>query len=464
MSFQPSCSNIKTPLSSIELEYITKDKTQWHQKSKLNIKYAPAKDSIAIFNGFTPIHDKLIVSAINSLGKNFIALPTPDFEAFARGKIFGNKGQCNPAYFTVGNLIKYLQNLRDKEKIPTKEIIERYFLVTVGGCGPCRFGMYITEYKKALKDAGFDGFRVTNFDHEKGIFQKIDNKLIEFNPKFFITLTKAVIIGDILNIIGYKLRPYEIEKGSTNQALNQCKNIISNAFLDKKSLTIAMYKCQKIIKNIKIDKKQTKPIVMVMGEFWATITEGDGNYNLHKFLELEGAECIPQPLINRLLLNIWEAEYKLNQQKEIAIDTDKTIDFSQAKSKILIRLAKIALLSHFKLYSKVIGLKDYKIANMEYLSKLAKPYYPLDVNGGEGFLEVAHLIEAIQNNLAHLVISIKPFGCMPSSAVSDGIQSLVVNRFPSANFLSIETSGEGSANFYSRVQMALFKAKERVKN
>jgi len=52
---------------------------------------------------------------------------------------------------------------------------------------------------------------------------------------------------------------------------------------------------------------------------------------------------------------------------------------------------------------------------------------------------------------------------MPSSAVSDGIQSLVLSHYPQANFLSIETSGEGAANFYSRVQMALFKAKEVLK-
>ena len=52
---------------------------------------------------------------------------------------------------------------------------------------------------------------------------------------------------------------------------------------------------------------------------------------------------------------------------------------------------------------------------------------------------------------------------MPSSAVSDGVQSLVTSRYPEANFLSIETSGEGAANFYSRVQMALFKAKQSAK-
>jgi predicted nucleotide-binding protein (sugar kinase/HSP70/actin superfamily) len=100
---------------------------------------------------------------------------------------------------------------------------------------------------------------------------------------------------------------------------------------------------------------------------------------------------------------------------------------------------------------------------MEKLAALSEKYYTLDCEGGEGHLEVAHLIESVKDNLSHLTISVKPFGCMPSSAVSDGVQSLVTSRFPSANFLSFETSGEGAANFYSRVQMALFKAKQSAK-
>jgi predicted nucleotide-binding protein (sugar kinase/HSP70/actin superfamily) len=100
---------------------------------------------------------------------------------------------------------------------------------------------------------------------------------------------------------------------------------------------------------------------------------------------------------------------------------------------------------------------------MDHLAQLAKQYYTLECEGGEGHLEVAHLIESVKDNLSHLTISVKPFGCMPSSSVSDGVQSLVTSRYPSANFLSIETSGEGAANFYSRVQMALFKAKQSAK-
>ena len=202
---------------------------------------------------------------------------------------------------------------------------------------------------------------------------------------------------------------------------------------------------------------------MVMGEFWAAMTEGDGNYNLHKFLEAEGAECIPQPIVNRLMLSIWEAEQALKNREQLEIEKIKKVDFSNVKTRILINAGKAAIQTHFSLYAKAIGLHDYDIPNMDALAKLAKEYYTLECSGGEGHLEVAHLIESVKHNLSHLVISIKPFGCMPSSAVSDGVQSLVTSRYPQANFLSIETSGEGAANFYSRVQMALFKAKQSAK-
>src|SRR5690606_9587626 len=56
----------------------------------------------------------------------------------------------------------------------------------------------------------------------------------------------------------------------------------------------------------------------------------------------------------------------------------------------------------------------------------------------------------------------KPFGCMPSSSVSDGIQALVVSRYPTVNFIAVETTGDGAMNVYSRVQMALFKARSRA--
>jgi hypothetical protein len=59
-----------------------------------------------------------------------------------------------------------------------------------------------------------------------------------------------------------------------------------------------------------------------------------------------------------------------------------------------------------------------------------------------------------------MTLSVKPFGCMPSAGVSDGVQSAISEKFPGTIFCPVETSGDGRVNFYSRVQMYLFKAKK----
>lgn len=74
-------------------------------------------------------------------------------------------------------------------------------------------------------------------------------------------------------------------------------------------------------------------------------------------------------------------------------------------------------------------------------------------------MEVGKLIVNAVMNKAHITVSVKPFGCMPSSGVSDGVQSLITTRFPGSIFCAVETSGDGATNFYSRIQMYMFKAR-----
>src|SRR5215471_20266945 len=108
-----------------------------------------------LIGGLTMAHDYLISGAFRSLGYNVVPLDAPDYEALRAGKEFGNRGQCNPTYFTVGNLVKFLVHLRDSRGLTSQEVVEQFVFLTAGACGPCRFGMYVTEYRKALRDAGF---------------------------------------------------------------------------------------------------------------------------------------------------------------------------------------------------------------------------------------------------------------------------------------------------------------------
>ncbi len=109
------CNSIKRQENNGNLHYLNTEETHWRDVPQSKIEYASKKDTIMLLGGLTIMQDKLMQAALQSIGENFIALPNPDFESFQKGKAFGNRGQCNPTYFTVGNLIKYLQDLRDMQ-------------------------------------------------------------------------------------------------------------------------------------------------------------------------------------------------------------------------------------------------------------------------------------------------------------------------------------------------------------
>src|SRR5215470_4933002 len=115
-----------------------------------------------LIGGMTWKHDDMFRAVFEGCGYKCETLPVPDVPAFQIGKEFGNNGQCNPTYFTVGCLVQYLQQL-EKQGIPRQEIVDNYVFFTAGSCGPCRFGMYEAEYRFALENAGFNGFRVLLF-------------------------------------------------------------------------------------------------------------------------------------------------------------------------------------------------------------------------------------------------------------------------------------------------------------
>ena len=47
---------------------------------------------------------------------------------------------------------------------------------------------------------------------------------------------------------------------------------------------------------IEVDRLRVKPVVKIIGEFWAQITEGDGNFHMFEFLEREGAQVLVEPI------------------------------------------------------------------------------------------------------------------------------------------------------------------------
>jgi predicted nucleotide-binding protein (sugar kinase/HSP70/actin superfamily) len=417
-------------------------------------------------SGLTAAQDFLVEGALAGLGYKVKYFGMADNAALQVGKEFGNRGQCNPTYFTVGNLVKYLIDLRDNQGMSTKDIIDKYVFLTAGACGPCRFGMYVTEYRKALRDAGFDGFRVMLFQQQGGLSQATGEDVgLEMNPDFFIAIVKSIVSGDVLNALAYRIRPYEVVPGKTNEVVEESKRILYKALHDKTNIFVALARCRKLFAAIEVDRLRPRPRISIIGEFWAMTTEGDGNYHLQSFLESEGAENDIQLTTAWLLYNIWEVSRDTRERRDLRgadggnYGLENLDEIGVAKRLATMRLAEAALRIGFQAFALPLGLHDYHLPDMEAVAEAASGFYSNDLRGGEGHMEVGKLIVNAVRSKAHMTVSVKPFGCMPSSGVSDGVQSLITARFPGTIFCAVETSGDGATNFYSRVQMYLFKAR-----
>jgi predicted nucleotide-binding protein (sugar kinase/HSP70/actin superfamily) len=471
----------------------------------------PERDYVTIlFGGLTWKHEEMIKAVFRGSGYKCENIPTPVVADFQAGKEFGNNGQCNPTYFTVGNLVRYLQGL-EKQGLTRQQIIDNYVFFTAGSCGPCRFGMYEAEYRFALQNAGFDGFRVLLFQQTDGIKAASGEPGLKFSVDFGMGMLNALNLGDVINELAYQIRPFEANKGETDRVLQDAVKTLTDTLRERKrwhikdsaprwavpylekhkkiegiSCTLgkiahnlygkeyldALHACRDRIDAIPVDRLRVKPVIKITGEFWAQTTEGDGNFNMFAFLEREGAQVLVEPIATWIayMMYVAKAGAKARADAEAPYRDPKWWEVKKRLANELKLFKKTgglgagsAMWTYF--YHRTIkhmGDTAHHLVPQTELSRLAHPFYHQLARGGEGYMEVGKNVYYTVNHLCHMVLALKPFGCMPSTQ-SDGVQSRVVNAFKDMIFLPIETSGEGEVNAHSRVQMALAEAKAKAR-
>jgi hypothetical protein len=193
---------------------------------------------------------------------------------------------------------------------------------------------------------------------------------------------------------------------------------------------------------------------------------------MFEFLESEGAQVQPEAIGTWLAYLMAHARMQMHPRRGMNANCEEPSrwDFRQRFRNELSFQQKRALLAfgehlYTRLYHRVIkslGGIAHTLVPQEKLAHLANPFYKPLARGGEGYLEVGKNIYYHSHKLCHMVLSLKPFGCLPSSQ-SDGVQSAVTSKFKDMIYLPIETSGEGEVNAHSRVQMALGEAKVKAK-
>jgi hypothetical protein len=262
-----------------------------------------------------------------------------------------------------------------------------------------------------------------------------------------------------------RLKGNRIAKNTVEVFMNMREHLYGPLMVD------ALRRCREPLEAIEVDRLRVKPVVKVTGEFWAQSTEGDGNFRMFEFLEREGAQVVVDPISTWLMYLLRQEHARVIDRR--GVDVPRTgprsarfrawrKDELRTLGKRLMFRAGNAIYRHrYHMLCKALGDVPHHLVDQEALAKAAHPFYHHLSRGGEGHLEVGKNILYSTQNAAHMVLSLKPFGCMPSTQ-SDGVQSTVAAKVKNVLFLPIETAAEGELHAHSRVQMVLVEARQRA--
>lgn len=422
-----------------------------------------------LFGGLTWKHERLIQGALENLRYNALPLPNiarPDLEA---GKELTDVGACCPTTFTTGNLVNFLRSevaARGKE-----EVMDRYVFLTAGACGPCRFGQYHQSYELALDGLGLRDFRMFLLAQDQLDQGAADGGGLEINPPLSMGVIWAILIGDLVTDLEYLTRPYEVAPGETDRVLKESVEHLYEIFRDRRTrgkkwgtigwhiltryFTGALAEVRKRWEAIEVDRLQVKPKVKITGEFWLQTHEGDGNYNIKRWLEQESAEVIPPPVA------VW-LDYLMHQPLW-SLEKRRAIDKRAGRKILLLQGLARLYRSVYDRMRRALGSLPYELPDQEELKQLAAPYYHFELEGGEGHMLVGKALHTYLHKKAHMVCELSPYACMPNT-MSIGAMANVQGKYPDLLYAPIEIKGDAEIHALSRCQMILTEAKRRAQS
>jgi predicted nucleotide-binding protein (sugar kinase/HSP70/actin superfamily) len=420
-----------------------------------------------VYGGLTWKHERLIQGALENLGYRAQPLPNIRRADLEAGKELTDVGACCPTTFTTGNLVNFL---RDRMAAEGKaDTIKNYVYVTAGSCGPCRFGQYHESYSMALQGMGMDKFRMFLLDQYNLETAGTEGQGIEVTLPLTLGIIWSGVIADLLTDLEYMTRPYEVIPGETDRVLKESLDQLYAAFRDRptqggKLSTASWYLTTGYFKRalravrakwdaIEVDRLRIKPRVKITGEFWLQTHEGDGNYNIKRWLEQEGAEVVPPPLMVWPDYNMYSAQHRMEERRS-------SISYYHLK-KGLVRGLRGWLRHAYNGLRRVLNDMPRELPRQEELAELAKPYYHRKLDGGEGHMLVGKALHALRHKTAHMICELSPYSCMPNT-MSVGAMANALGRHPDLLYAPIEVKGDADVHALSRCQMILTDAKVRA--
>jgi predicted nucleotide-binding protein (sugar kinase/HSP70/actin superfamily) len=347
----------------------------------------------------------------------------------------------------------------------------KFVYLTAGACGPCRFGQYHESYAMALDGLGLRDFRLFLLAQDELDQGPGNGGGLDINMPMSLGIIWSILCGDMVTDLEYMTRPYEANAGQTDEVLRECVEQMYDIFLHRPDrgkkygtmawhlmsnyFTKALRGVRKKWDTIEVDHLRVKAKVKITGEFWLQTHEGDGNYNIKRWLESEGAEVIPPPVA------VW-LDYLMHPDVRIREHRPKQPRKKLMKESLMRNLEKVYKASYNR-FRKALGNIPYELPDQLELRALANPFYHYELSGGEGHMLVGKALYAYHHKKAHMVCELTPYSCMPNT-MSVGSMANVLGKYPDLLYAPIEIKGDAEVHALSRCQMILTEAKRRAQS
>lgn len=410
--------------------YLRTEYTKEMQKEKYTI----------LCTEMSPFHFDFLEAAMQSCGYNVVVMKNENQNVLDMGTKYVNNDACYPAMIVTGQIMDaVLSGKYDTNRLAV-------FMTQTGG--GCRASNYVGFIRKALKEAGFSNIPVISIN-ANGMEK---NSGFKYSVKMITKCMQGLVYGDILMKTLYRVRPYEIKKGSANELYekwkSKCIEDILRPITDMKKFD---KNCKEIIAefdSLPINENIEKPKVAIVGEILVKFMPMANNH-LADLLEEEEVEVIIPDLIGFLEYCVWNSVYKekyLGGKKQASLVSQVGIYFlDKLRRNVFIALKNSKRFSTF--------------SNLEQLKKSASEVLQLGNQCGEGWLLAGEIINFTKESVPNIVCT-QPFGCLPNHIVGKGIFKKVKELYPESNLVAIDYDPSASeVNQINRIKLMIETAK-----
>lgn len=383
----------------------------------------------------SPIHFSLLQEAFRLDGYNLVVLEDYSKAVTDEGLKYVNNDACYPAILTIGQLLHALNSGK-------YDVNNTSLMITQTG-GACRATNYVGMIKKALKDAGFDQVPLISLN-----FVGLEkNSGFKLSAPMALRAVMAVIYGDLLMRCLYRVRPYELIKGSANELYKKWNNKLKAElkYLSRKRYKKNIYEIVRDFDNLPV-VNTIKPRVGLVGEILVKYHPVANNFAVD-LLEQEGAEAVVPDLMHFVLYTM-DSD---NSRKELLTVSKKAHFFKNLVIKFVEWMQKPYLQA----------ITDTKFGTFSKISEMRKLVDGIVSTGniaGEGWFLSAEMLELIHTGVTNIVC-MQPFACLPNHVTGKGIIGELRRRNPLSNIVAVDFDpGASEVNQVNRIKLMLSQA------